>query len=69
MFVIAAITDPDWSTCEGAGDTFYVWRIFPGKRRDRGKQGRLTTGKSPNAVGTDAESREQRPAANEAGCR
>jgi hypothetical protein len=69
MLVIAAVTNPDWNTRKGAGDRFCVWRIFASKRRDRGKQGGLTTGKSPNAVGTDAKSSEHWPAANEAGCR
>jgi hypothetical protein len=69
MLVIAAVTDPDWNARESEGDRFCVWMIFAGERRDRGKHRRLTTGKSPNAIGSDAESSEQRPATNEAGCR
>jgi hypothetical protein len=68
MLVIAAITDPDRNACESVSEWFCVWRIFAGNRRDRGKHGGLTAGKSPNTVGSDAESSEQRPAANDAGC-
>jgi hypothetical protein len=69
MLVIAAVTDPDGNARESAGERFRVWRIFAGKRRDRGKHRRLTARKSPNTVGSDAESSEQRPTANNAGRR